>query len=323
MKACIFSASAGTLRKKPGFGGRDIQVLPLADLRRTLAGLPHDTLVYVDVAGMAAKELTRVLGHLRGNPTVGFGVVDLAGAVDDVAGLFHAGAVDYIGKRLGGDGLASKRLKSVAVYAASRAGDGGGDGAEAETAAPTEDGWAEIVEGGEHKFAFLFIDVDDAEEMKKRYEPGRLATAMDTFRAFIEREASAHGGRLWMWTQFGGLVLFPLRGSICGAALCGFRVLLSRIFYDVEASLLPGRISFRMALSHGTTVYKAKETGKLVSDAINSIYHLGRKFARPGQFVLTAEALGGAPEALRGYCQPAGTFEGRRIMLLTEPPGGR
>ena len=323
MKTCVFSASARTLRKKQGFDGRDVEVLPLADLRRTLAGLPHDTLVYVDAAGMAGRELGRVLAYLRENPTVGFGVVDLRGTVDDVASVFHAGAVDYIGKRLGAAGLAAKRLRTVAGYAASRIVDGVGGSCEEEASAPSEDGWKDVVEGGEHKFAFLFIDVDDADELKKRYEPERLATAMDTFRSFIGRSAAAYGGRPWMWTQFGGLVLFPLHGPCSPAALCGFRILLSRIFYDVEESLLPGRISFRMALSHGSTVYKARETGKLVSDAINSIYHLGRKFARPGQFVLTAEAVGGAPEALRGYCQPAGTFEGRRIMLFTEPPGGR
>ena len=161
------------------------------------------------------------------------------------------------------------------------------------------------------------------EEMKKRYEPGNLATAMETFRAFIERTALQHSGRLWMWSRFGGLVLFPLRGEGCPAALCGMRILLSRIFYDVEESLLPGRISFRMALSHGVTVYHESETGRLVSDAINSIYHLGRRFTPAGQFLLTAEACAAAPQALRGYCQPAGAFEGKKIMRMATPAAGR
>jgi hypothetical protein len=181
------------------------------------------------------------------------------------------------------------------------------------------DGWAEIVPGREYRFAFLYIEADDAEELKKRYEPANLASAMETFRGFIDRTVTQHGGRLWMWSRFGGLALFPLRGGTCLAPQCGLRILLSRIFYDVEESLLPGRLSFRMALSVGSTVYQKSNTGGIVSDGINSIFHLGQRFARPGQFLLTEEAFELSPQQLRGYILPAGTYEGRRIMRMLRP----
>ena len=57
--------------------------------------------------------------------------------------------------------------------------------------AAVSDGWAEIQPGQEHSFAFLFIEVDDAEELKKRHEPENLAAAMATFREFIERIVAA------------------------------------------------------------------------------------------------------------------------------------
>src|SRR5208337_4736667 len=181
------------------------------------------------------------------------------------------------------------------------------------------DGWSEIQPGHEHTFAFLFIEVDDAEELKKRHEPENLAAAMATFRMFVERIVFPHGGRLWMWSRFGGLALFPLHEPAPSAPLCGLRIMLSSIFYDVEESLLPGRLSFRMALSVGSTVYHDGDTGKIVSEAVNSIFHLGRRFTRPGQFHVTADAHDLVPPQLRGFFRPSGTYEGRRIYRMLQP----
>jgi hypothetical protein len=321
VKTYVFTRSPAVLRRQPAYlgkAGRDIEVLPLADLRGSLRGLAAGALVYIDVRGMAQREIARLTTTIEAAPSILFGVIDPTGAVADIAALFHAGAVDYIGKKIAGAGPTPKRVAAALEYA----GDSGGEDEEG-TPATGENLWADIIPGKEHKFAFLYVEVDDSEEMKKRFEPGNLATAMETFRAFIEKISAPHGGRLWMWTRFGGLVLFPLGGESCPAALCGMRILLSRIFYDVEDSLLPGRISFRMALSHGATTYHESETGKIVSDAINSIYHLGNRFTPSGQFFLTAEACAAAPQALRAFCQPAGTFEGRRIMCMAEPAVGR
>jgi hypothetical protein len=122
-----------------------------------------------------------------------------------------------------------------------------------------------------------------------------------------------------MWSRFGGLVLFPLRDQMPFAPICGVRILLASIFYDVEESLLPGRLSFRMALSVGRIVYHDGDTGRIVSDAVNSIFHLGRRFTRPGQFVLTADAYDLVPAQLRGYFEPAGAYEGRRVLRMLRP----
>jgi hypothetical protein len=142
---------------------------------------------------------------------------------------------------------------------------------------------------------------------------------METFRSFIDRNVTQHGGRLWLWSHFGGLALFPLGNGECQAMACGLRILLARVFYDVEESLLPGRLSFRLALSVGATVYRHADTGRIVSDGLNSIFHLGQRFARAGQFMLTAEAAELGPAQLRPFLHSAGSFEGRRIMRMALP----
>jgi class 3 adenylate cyclase len=276
----------------------------------------------VDVRGLSDKERGKALSAIMKNPRVRFGVLDPLGSVKDVAALFHAGAVDYIGKKLTLAAFTAKRATAATEYGRIAYGeqedDGAGDKGTSE-AALASDGWLDIVPGKEHRFAFLFVEVDDAEELKKKHEPENLANAMETFRGFIERIVQQHGGRLWMWGRFGGLALFPLHDSTCLAALCCLRILLSRVFYDVEESLLPGRLIFHMALSVGTTVYQKGDTGRIVSDGVNSIFHLGRKYTQPGQFLITAEACELVPQALRAYLSPAGSFEGRRIMRMLRP----
>ncbi len=321
MKTTVFTSSPSALQRLAGFKGRgaaELDFRPFAEFKKMLAQLADSPVVYVDIRELTDRERAKLLDLISANQSVRVGILDPAGSVKDVAALFHAGVVDYIGKPLIARGIPAERRAAAAAFAGGAELDG-----EKADARPvpqgSADAWAEVQSGREYAFAFLFVEVDDAEELKKRHEPDNLATAMDTFREFVSRIASQHGGRLWMWSRFGGLVLFPLKSETSHAALCGVRILLASIFYDVEESLLPGRISFRMALSHGTTVYHDSDTGRIVSDAINSIFHLGRRFARPGQFVLSAEALELVPSALQGFCQPVGIFEGRRIVRMLRP----
>jgi len=300
----------------------NLEALSLSALRHSLPSPAEAALVYVDVRGLSDRERGKALAEIAKNPQLCFGVLDPVGAVKDVAALFHAGAVDYIGKKLSLAAFTAKRVAAVAEYAQDVYGrKEGADpwNGKALEAVPVSDGWQDIAPGREHRFAFLFVEVDDAEELKKRHEPENLVNAMETFRGFIERIVQQYGGRLWMWGRFGGLVLFPLVNSSSAAPVCGLRILLSRVFYDIDESLLPGSLCFHMALSIGSTVYQKGDTGRIVSDGVNSIFHLGRKYALPGQFLMTAEACELAPAELRAHLVPAGTFEGRRIVRMLRP----
>jgi len=325
MKVVVFTDAPRKAGKVPFLSGpaaRELEFRPLSELKKALPSLEAAPLVYLDMQGKAEKERARLLAVIAANPRVRFCVLDPAGAIADIASVFHAGAVDYVGRGAASKKPSTKRRNAMLAYA-KRIGAGVEEGAAAEVPldvqAAVSDGWAEIQPGQEHSFAFLFIEVDDAEELKKRHEPENLAAAMATFREYVERIVAQHGGRLWMWSRFGGLVLFPLHAPTPFAPICGLQILLTSIFYDVEESILPGRLSFRMALSIGSTVYHDGDTGGIVSDAVNSIFHLGRRFTRAGQFVLTSDAHELVPHQLRGYFQPAGSYEGRRIHRMLRP----
>ncbi len=327
MKVLLFGRTRHA-RAKPARGPRGLalEAYPLSDLPAMMPGIKQGTLVYLDLSGLAGSQRERILTLIPDNPHILFGVMDPGGAVADVAALFHAGAVDYLGKKLGSGGLSAKRVSRVLSYA-----DGGEPAEEAaEEEAPVArreppepevsgDAWAKIVPGREYEFAILFVEVDGSEELKKRHEPENLAGAMESFRSYVERIASQHGGRTWMWSQFGGLVLFPLRRGASSAALCGMRLLLSRIFYDVEESLLPGHVSFHMALATGAIVYREHDTGEIIAESLNSVFHLGKRYTRPGQFFISADAMAVVPQRLKGLCVPVGSYEGKRIFRMVPP----
>jgi class 3 adenylate cyclase len=309
-----------------GAKGLAIESYPIGDVETMVPSLGEGTLVYLDLAGLSETQRKKILTTIPDNPRILFGVLDPAGAVADVAALFHAGAVDYLGRKMRGSRLSAKRISRALLYA-----DGGerteqvvGDAqsdqrGEPLAAVPSGDAWSGVISGKENHFAILFVEVDGSEELKKRHEPENLAGAMESFRSYVERIASRHGGRTWMWSQFGGLVLFPLRSGASSAPVCGLRLLLSRIFYDVEESRLPGRMSFHLALSIGTTVYHERDTGKIISDSLNSVFHLGKRYTRPGQFFISANAMGLVPPKLKVLCVPVGMYERKRVFRMVPP----
>jgi hypothetical protein len=325
MKVLLFAAGAAEIRRLRQLKNRrNIQyvVAPLGEMRSVLETAPADVFIYIDVAGLEVRERSRAFAAIGEFPRLRFGVIDPAGVVKDVAALFHGGVVDYLGRQMGAAALTAARLAAIGTYAPPDVEElSAAEGPDAETgpSPAAVESWAGIADGRTYRFAFLFVEVDHAEELKKRHEPDNLASAMVTFKNYVEGIVTPYGGRPWMWSRFGGLVLFPLRNGSSPVALCGLRLFLSQIFYDVEESPLPGEISFRMALTVGSTVYHEKDTGGIVSDAINSIFHLGRRFTGAGRFVMTEEAAALAPAPLRERCVPEGTFEGRRILRLLRP----
>ncbi len=320
MKVTVFSktkqASLKSSAKRAG-DGVTIDVLPLNALARTLPTLGKGSLVYIDMAGLSPREQTRRIAVMDEHQDILFGFLDSTGSVGDPAVLFHHGAVDYMGRQPSRTGISAKRIRDILAFARSlrKAVEGTLEGGGFSAARS----WSDVVEGREYPFYFLFFEADGAEELKKRYGHENLGRAMETFRSFIERGVAPYGGRVWLWSGFGGIALFPAGTDNPGPIVSAFRLMLWRPFYDVEESPLPNYLSFRFALSEGAMVYREKRTGGIVCDALNSVFHLGQRFTEAGQFTLTARVYRAVPEYLKEFCSPVGAFEGRKIYRVRAP----
>jgi len=325
MRVLIVGGSGPRSRRPSRAGGRPVagarqpEAIAAARLAEVLPTLGPGDLVYLDLSAFPASQVRAQLRRLLAREDLFVGVIDPKGTVKDVPSLFHDGAVDYLGGDAGEAGPAPRRLLSVIAYARSLSRYPAGtetEGAVARPSRPSGRDWSGLVEGEEYTFSLLFIELDGVESLEGRFGAANLTEALASFREHIERSTAPFGGRCWIWSQFGGIVLFPFDGRSEQAASCGLRLTLHKYLYDVEESRFPHFVSYRLAAHLGEIAWREHDTGTLVSEALNSVFHLGQQFAPAGTCCVTDDVHRLAPEALRGFFVPAGEFEGRRIWRM-------
>ena len=179
--------------------------------------------------------------------------------------------------------------------------------------------WDKIKEGEEYTFSVMFVELDRKSEMERTWGKRNLDMAVSKFYSFIKNSVAVYNGRLWLWSGFSGIILFPFNGKGILSALCGFRLKLFKYIFDVEESLFPDFVSFRLALHLGNMIYTKVKKGHVISDCINSVVHLGKRFAKPDSFCITEDVYKFMHEELSEYFKFSGNFEGREIYEMRLP----
>jgi hypothetical protein len=289
-----------------------VDFLPAETIRDEVRGAEPGALVYVDIANLDGDG-RRILQYLARNSRIRFGIIDPKGSIKDVAQEFFAGASDYLGPATIREGVSPRRVRAVFDFLELE-----GEH-EMELASVGEDdvSWSTIRPGQEYPFTFMFIELDNQAALKRELGASSLSEFLRVFHDHVCAQISTFGGRQWIWNEFGGVSLFPFDGKRCDALMSCFRLVLNRRIhaadlYDFE--IVP---SFRIVLDIGRTEYRERgRTGKIVSDAVNSVFHIGQKFARPGNFYLTGAVETFMPSAMGDYFVPAGAFEGRELYRM-------
>ncbi|TFH41634.1 MAG: hypothetical protein E4G96_05110 [Chrysiogenales bacterium] len=314
----IFSTAKGieknfdAVRKSKKY---DILVSPPSGIKTILKKAPIGSMVYLDISSLAKTEAAQALKLLAKQDSCRYGIIDPRGSAVDVAELFHNGASDYIGATLLKKGVQPKRLEAIAKFKAMESTD------ETQPAVkkkytPSGKDWKGIIQGKEYTFCFMFVELDNKNELKGG-GPEQFGRISSSFRSYLENIVTPFSGKIWMWMDFGGLILFPFDGKKCDAIEAAFRLMINRMLMSAELIHLDINLSYRIAMHIGNTVYKAKgNTGTIISDSINSVFHLGQKYAEPGGFYLTDEIFRFAPGGLMNHFVPAGKFEGRNIFRM-------
>ncbi len=299
-----------------------LKYLPCAEIKKTIKSAAKSVFSYIDISGFDAPEINKILKYISGLEGCRYGIIDTEGAIKDSALLFFNGASDYIGKEIFREGISALRVKKALQFCTS------GQSLQTETEGVSDAaafkssgcGWIGIKSGQEYTFCLMFLEIDDHVELMGKYGENMIHAAANSLKIYINKLVSPAGGKIWIWNDFGGLILFPFDGKNCEAILPCLRLILNRKIICAERMAFKMLFAYRIALHIGNTVYKKKgSTGTIVSNSINLIFHLGRKFAKPGNFYLTNEAFRHVPEKLKKYFLPAGHFEGLEIMRMILP----
>jgi hypothetical protein len=291
--------------------------------------------VWYDIAGLESSPLKAALKNL-GRLTVPWGIIDRKGLLGDACEAFWLGGSDYIGPRTNLETLDSARLKKALAWAVSRI------PAEKPPAIAEKSvekvkkilnvtdgiplrenfkdssaGWNSIKEGIDYTFAFVYVQIDRTERLLETLGENRLKALDQEFHLMIEQTFAKSGGLVWMWRDYGGLILLPFDGKVCPAILDALRLWLNRPILYANNSALSVGFTFRMAIHIGNTVFKRPgKTGELTSDALNSIFHLGARFMKNDTLYLTEEAAPFIPHKIADLFIDSGTYDGRSITRM-------
>jgi hypothetical protein len=291
-----------------------------ADMKKKIKEIDSESLIYLDAGKLTAPELKKNVTLLSKLENIYFGIIDPKGIVKDVAELFHSGAADYIGKEQAKNRIPAKRINSVLSYIQTIHGEEAGtpeDDTVIENFISSGSDWKEIKPGREYSFCFMFIELDNQRELKGKYGDINTGQFVSEFRELVAKKFSEINGRVWIWMDFGGLLLFPFDGTRCDPLISIFRFYMDLKIIIAEKFSYDDTLSFRTALHIGNTEYKERgDTGEVVADSVNSIFHLGQKFAKPGTFVLTENLFKFLPGKIKDYFVDEGVFEGRQIKRM-------
>lgn len=277
-------------------------------------------LVYLDVSGMDARALRRRLKTLNDRMPHRFGIVDANGAVDDIAELFHGGAADYVGKALSKSGLTAPRLRRMAEIAQPVAKTESVTPAEFEEVVdirPTGPDWSHVEEGQEYTFFMLYAGIDHVGDLRRKSSESMFQGLRKSFQAVLEKYFSSLGGRVYMWREDDGLMLFPFDGSSCDVIFSALRMVLNQVLINIEQLGPSTMLSWRLAFHVGNTTYKeGRRTGGIVSEAVNLIFHLGDRFVEPGGLALTDAFVRYLPDSVVPLFTRRSNYEGMDIYTL-------
>ncbi|MBN1686061.1 MAG: hypothetical protein JW852_05375 [Spirochaetales bacterium] len=292
------------------------------ELKKCLADTAGSTLVYIDVSTSNKAQITKLLKESAGDSQYRVGIVDETGVVDDPGQLFHQGAVDYISKKALQGGITAARLKKAFSFCNFET--AAGDNVDVKPPAPewrlSGSSWANVKSGQEYTFCLMFVEIDLIDEWKNKSGSAHLDEVKAAFQQHVGQFAAELSGKIWMWMDLCGLILFPFDGERCDQILGGMRLILNRAIISAEKYDYHTTISYKLAMHIGNTVYRSRgNTGTIVSDTVNFLFHVGHQFAQPGNFYLTGPVARFIPENLRECFVSAGVFEGVPIHRMRLP----
>ena len=311
-------------KKLATFAGRSLwegslpEFISDAALARAIKKKAMGAFIYFD-AKLGLERLLDLSSRLDGIEACGWGVLDRDGEAEDPAGLFFAGASDYVGPELFKAGLGPGRLEEALAYAGLAESEPGGEEEAPSPGAPNGmgnfPGWSSLEEGAEVSVRFCYAAIGDQKGLVERIGDKRLDKLKEDFAAFLEPWSKECGGLLWIKESLGCLVLFPPQDEGLNPVLAAFRLLLDRALIGYEIFKLEVPITFRFAFHSGRTMWrKPGATGSVVSEDVNFVFHLGMKAAGDGYILASADAEKAVPQSLRDFFSAAGDFESRALL---------
>ncbi|MFP4266447.1 MAG: hypothetical protein ACLFQW_00445 [Spirochaetaceae bacterium] len=281
-----------------------------------------DAIKYLDLTGYNPKEV-RYNIRLLSSDGGAWAVIDPQGIVEDPAELFHQGACDFLSPLQLEERIRAARIHRVVAYGEEhfKTKEIGETGIGLSSSSLEESGgeadWDEVCEGQVYSFYFLYIELLPGEEWRVKAGDKNRKKIQGKFEEFVRRRITPNNGRIWMWAEWGGIILFPYAGDNADPVILASRLILNRPLISIEEIGVDNLVDYRIALHVGKTQYnKRGYTGEIISDDINFIFHLGKKRVEKNSLYVTESVYPQVPRGMRSLFIRESDFENRGLHRM-------
>lgn len=271
--------------------------------------------VYLDLHEDGFRIYEDHLAYLKTRDDLRFALIDGDERYPDPARFFHDGAVDYLTPELLVQGLDCDRLERAQRLNPL---DRRLINAEPEECVPYSGlDWEGIEEGKEYMFGMLYAGLDDMAAIQEVMGQEGARKFTDEFRHWLDDHMDAWYGYQWLWSGWGGVYLFPFDGKNYYALEAALECFLNKRI--ARFSYYERKTTFRFVLHLGAVPFhKRGDTGHIVSDAVNSLFHMAHRENSRDELVLSQEVKPLLPPSLLPFLGKEEIFEGRKLHILKD-----
>jgi len=295
------------------FSGVELVRLNPAELDQSALAWGQDELVYLDLGSLPKRQHAEWLERLSADRGLRWAVIDRGRSLDDPAALFRLGAVDFIGAEAR-EGIVDRgRIEDIRAYA-ERLDNHGPKAARQRAHYGCFPGWEALTEGKTYELCAFYAGVWDADGLRTRLGEQRFARFKAAVAGVVNGVVQEHGGLLWIADDQSFLALLPpeLAAQLVASAM---RILANMRLISYEQLRLEQEVGCLYFCIRRCELpwQKPGQTGTVVSDALNYMYHLGRKFTPACAVDLVDDLAETLDPRLKALFVDAGSFENRPI----------
>lgn len=295
------------------FDGVELVRLNPAELDPSALAWGQDELVYLDLGSVPKRQRAEWLERLAAARGLRWAVIDRGRSLEDPAALFRLGAVDFIGAEAREGVVDRGRLDDIRAFA-ERLDNHAPKAARHRPHHGGFPGWEALTEGKAYELCAFYAGVWDADGLRTRLGEQRFARFKAAAAGVVNGVVQEHGGLLWIADDQSFLALFPpeLASELVASAM---RILANMRLISYEQLRLEQEVGCLYFCLRRCELpwQKPGQTGTVVSDALNYMYHLGRKFTPACAVDLVDDLAEALDPRLKALFVDAGNFENRPI----------
>jgi len=308
---------------------------PLTQIQKHLT--QNTDIFYVDVSGSSVSEINKILVNIKIiGGSIPWGIVDPKGIIKDPADIFFKGASDYIGVSFFKESktIDSKRINITIQWRNDLLKTGSllkNENQKTENKLEldvisktgikfppisTFPGWKKMGTSKTMPFFLLYCSIQGNFPLESRFEENVLSQIHNRFNEMLKSNFKEAEGLLWIDSGKDCIFLFPPKQKTAEAIIeACFRTIINAPLITLETLSFKVPINFVFALHYGSVTYKPPgKTGTVVSDAVNTVFHLGSMKAKAGRLTITNGLPDNSiPKFFEDCFVNAGIFEDRKI----------